>query len=50
MTAGGIGGPTFWALQETLIQEVGDFRGRCGTMRVTDSKTLKLQAAVGAGL
>lgn len=48
--AGGIGGPTHWALQESIIQEVGDFRGRCGTMRVTDSKTLKLQAAVGAGL
>lgn len=48
--AGGIGGPTHWALQESLIQEVGDFRGRCGTMRVTDNKTLILQAAVGAEL
>lgn len=50
MAAGGIRGPAFWALQETLIQEVGDFRRRCGTRRVVDSKTLKLEVVVGAGL
>lgn len=50
MAAGGIRGPTLWALQETLVQEAGDFGGRCRTMRVTDSQTLKLIVVVGAGL
>lgn len=50
MAAGGIMCPALWALQETLVQEVGDFGGRCGTVRVVDVKTLKLQAVVGAGL
>lgn len=50
MAAGGIGRPALWALQETLIQEAGDFRGGRGTMRVGDSETLELQAVVGAGL
>lgn len=50
MAAGGIGGPTLRTLQETLVQEVGDFRGGCGPVRVANSKTLKLQAVVGAGL
>lgn len=48
VAAGGVGGPTLWALQETLIQEAGDFRGRCQTRRVVDGKTLKV--VVGAGL
>lgn len=50
VAAGGVGGPTLRTLQETLIQEIGGFGGRRGTVRVTDGETLELQAAVRGGL
>lgn len=50
MAAGGIGGPTLWALQEALIQEAAYFRGRGGVVTLADGKSIKLQAVVGAGL
>lgn len=50
MAARGIVGPTLRALQETFIQEVGDFRGGCRAKGVINSKTLKLELTVGAGL
>lgn len=50
VTTGGIRGPTLWALQETLVQEVGDFRWGCRAKRVFNSETLKLEAIIRAGL
>lgn len=50
VAAGGIGGPALGALQETLIQEVGDFGRRRRSGRVADGQVIKLKIVVGAGL